>query len=204
MLRRRVRQPQSILSCRSNWPYGTTQRQLQSCLWPCTGGRIQAYTTSETSRPDCFTRLPEPEKVLSSEVLLISIRPQWVRQILARGKTIELRRRPPRLSQPVSALIYETSPAYRLRARCLMGPVISYPPETLWGQVGHRTCVSKQDYDAYFAGRKQAHGIEISSVLEMPSRLTLEWLRREVDFVPPQSWAWASERLLEALEAIRC
>src|SRR4029077_5550410 len=104
------------------------------------------------------------------EVLLISIRPQWVRQILAGTKTIELRRRPPRLSKPVSALIYETSPIYRLRASCLMGPVSSHLPETLWGQVGHRSCVSKQEFDAYFGDRKQAHGIEISCVLEMPSR----------------------------------
>jgi predicted transcriptional regulator len=154
--------------------------------------------------PRSFHAVPEPEKALSSKILLISIRPQWVCKILAGRKTIELRRRPPRLSQPVPALIYETSPVCRLRATCLMGPVSSHPPDTLWGQVGHRSCVSMQEYDAYFAGQKQAHGIEISCVREMPSRLTLEWLRRQADFVPPQSWAWAPERLLEALEAVRC
>jgi len=141
---------------------------------------------------------------MASEVLVISVKPRWVQQILTGRKTVELRRRPPRLAEPVSALVYESGPASRLRASCLMGPVKSHPPHTLWDEVGDRSCVSKEEFDAYFAGRKQAHGIEIGCVLEMPSRLTLEWLRREVGFVPPQSWTWASTRLLEALEAIKC
>lgn len=141
---------------------------------------------------------------MTGEVLLISIRPQWVRQMLAGRKTIEFRRRPPRLSEPVSALVYETGPAYRLRASCLIGPVSSGLPDALWDELGRRSCVSKDEYDAYFEGRERAHGMDIRNVLEMPSQLTLDWLRREAGFVPPQSWAWASKRLLEALEAIRC
>ena len=138
------------------------------------------------------------------KVLLISIRPQWVRQILAGRKTVELRRRPPSLNEPVPALLYETSPAYRLRASCMIGPVRSGPPNALWDELGRRSCASKEEYDAYFEGRERAHGMDLRNVQEMPSHLTLDWLRREAGFVPPQSWAWASKRLLEAVEAIAC
>jgi predicted transcriptional regulator len=141
---------------------------------------------------------------MPSEVLLISIRPQWVREILAGRKTVELRRRPPPLIKPVRALIYETWPSCRLRATCLMGPVRSDLPLALWREVGLHSCVSREEYDVYFQGRRKAHGIDIRDVLEMPSHLTLGWLRSETGFVPPQSWAWASKRLLEALEAFGC
>lgn len=146
----------------------------------------------------------EKGKAMEGKVLLVSVRPRWVREIVVGRKTVELRRRSPRLNEPVRALVYETSPAYRLRASCVMGPVRSEHPDMLWDRVGLRSCVSKEEYYSYFRGRKLAYGIEIRDVVEMSSRLTLDWLRREAGFVPPQSWAWASERLLEVIEPFRC
>jgi predicted transcriptional regulator len=140
---------------------------------------------------------------MADRVLVISIKPKWVSQILSGEKTLELRRRPPWLAQPVSALIYETGPTYRLRAKCLMGPIRSDTPDALWSLVSRCSRVSHEEYDAYFAGAVQAHAIEISRVREMEPELTLARLRRDAGFVVPQSWAWASTRLLEALEPFK-
>ena len=139
------------------------------------------------------------ESTMAQRVLVVSVRPRWVTEIVSGRKTVELRRRPPRLDQPVVSLIYETSPGCRLRAKCLMGPIVTNTPRSLWLQLGDRSGVTINEYDAYFAGTLKAYAIEIQRVEEMPAHLSLEYLRQKANFVVPQSWSWATPRLLEAL-----
>jgi predicted transcriptional regulator len=141
---------------------------------------------------------------MTEQVLVISIKPRWVKQILSREKTVELRRRPPRLHKSVSALIYETGPTYRLRAKCRMGPVRSGSIEAIWMLTSCHSCVTRQEYNNYFDGKAHAHAIEITCVVEMPSYFTLAFLREKAEFVVPQSWAWASARVLKALGPFVC
>ena len=145
----------------------------------------------------------EKGKAMEGKVLLVSVRPRWVREIVVGRKTVELRRRSPRLNEPVRALVYETSPAYPLRASCVMGPVRSEHPDMLWNESVYAPA-SVRRILFLFSGSNLGYGIQIRDVVEMSSRLTLDWLRREAGFVPPQSWAWASERLLEVIEPFRC
>jgi predicted transcriptional regulator len=133
--------------------------------------------------------------------LVFSIRPQWVTQILEGLKTCELRRRPPKLDTPVSALIYETSPARQVRAKCVVGPVVSDAPERLWKRFGSSACVSRDEFDSYFAGLSQAHAIMIQAVEELPKPLSLELLRQKVGFSPPRAWNRASRPLLQVIRA---
>lgn len=136
---------------------------------------------------------------MQQRILVMSIKPRWVTDILAGAKTVELRRRPPKISRPVAALIYETSPSCRIRLKCMMGPVRSFTPQRLWEQINDRCCVSAEEYDAYFADCAQAHAIELSQVEELVGDLSLARLRREADFTAPQAWAWASDGLLECV-----
>lgn len=140
---------------------------------------------------------------MANQVLLISIKPKWVAQILEGSKTVELRRRPPNLQRPVVALIYESGPSCCLRARCTMGPVISRSPEALWHEQGYRSCIERADYHTYFKGKNVAHAIEIHNVMEIAAKPALSYLRKEISFVPPQSWGWACKSLLELLEALQ-
>lgn len=137
-----------------------------------------------------------------AKVLLISIRPKWVGEILSGRKTLELRTRPPQLKEPVQTLIYETSPTCRIRVVCEMGPVLSDQPGTLWDKMDGRSRVQKDEYDKYFEGRSQAHAIEVRRARELQADITLDRLRREANFTAPNSWIWATVRLLEVLERL--
>src|SRR5215210_2434892 len=97
--------------------------------------------------------------VLSMQTLIFSIAPKWIAEILDGRKSIELRRRPPKIIGTVRAYLYETHPSSRLRVRCCMGPVISRSPNVLWEQLGNRSCVSRAHFDEYFANVDVAHAI---------------------------------------------
>ena len=136
----------------------------------------------------------------TNELLVMSIQPQWVDQIVAGLKTVELRRRPPSLSRPTRAIIYETSPRKRVRVICEMGPVTSGPVGEVWKNLGKQSRVSEDHYSRYFDGMSQAHAIHIGKVMEFPNLLPLDVLRSSANFIPPQSWYWAKPALIKFIE----
>jgi predicted transcriptional regulator len=117
----------------------------------------------------------------SPAAVLISIHPRFVEQILTGSKTVELRRRPPRVSPGTPVLIYATRPESKVVGRFKIGKNLSKPREQLWRHVRESAGVSKGEYDSYFADAAEAHAIEIRA----PQRL-----RRPVSLSipPPQSY----------------
>ncbi len=114
--------------------------------------------------------------------VLMSIRPRFAEAILAGKKTVELRRRRPAFAPGTSVLIYISMPEQKVAGRFEAGEVISKAPSALWREVGQRSGVSKAEFDAYFAGCRVAHAIEIRRPARIrPDRLT---------FRPPQSWQY--------------
>jgi predicted transcriptional regulator len=132
--------------------------------------------------------------------LVFSVAPKWVAEILAGRKTFELRRRPPMLSAPVPAYLYETSPACQMRVLCLVGPTTSLPPDALWDELKGRSCVEKSHFDGYFLNLRMAHALEIRNVIDIGTGITLQLLR-EAGFTPPQNWSRAKDRLVDLVEA---
>jgi predicted transcriptional regulator len=128
--------------------------------------------------------------------LVFSIKPRWIEEILEGRKVYELRRRPPKLARATPALLYETSPSCHLRAVCLMGPVVTDLPTELWERVSIGSCVSREEFDQYFAGFALAHAITVHAPRELAAPISLARLRKEANFIAPQSWNWASEKLL--------
>jgi len=135
-------------------------------------------------------------------VLLFSIAPAWVELILSGRKTVELRRRPPKLTRQTPAIVYETSPMCRLRLTCHVGPVVTMPKDRLWEEFASTACVPKADFDSYFFGMSQGSAIHISAAEELPRYLTLGQLRKAIGFRPPQSWSAAPSSLLALLRTL--
>src|SRR6266404_7710232 len=98
-----------------------------------------------------------------NRTLLFSIKPRWADAIISGEKTFELRRRPPKLTTPISAIIYATSPVCALVAECTMGPVLSGSPAQIWDRVSLSSSVSQSEFDDYFRGCWQAHAIVVSN-----------------------------------------
>jgi predicted transcriptional regulator len=133
-----------------------------------------------------------------SRALLFSIKPKWADAIISGEKTFELRRRPPKLTSPVSAIIYATAPVCALVAKCSMGPVLSGPPMQIWDRVSVSSSVTQTEFDDYFRGCWRAHAIVVSNPRKLAKPLSLGYLRDTIRFSAPQAWVWASKDIVIA------
>ena len=137
---------------------------------------------------------------MAMTTLIFSLAPRWIDEVLAGYKTVELRRRPPKLTTAVPAYLYETQPHCRIRVKCSVGPVLSLPVDTLWKAVGSQARVDRDYFNKYFEGSELAHAITIRNVVDVGTTMTLERLRT-LGFTPPQSWCRARSEIVNFVEA---
>lgn len=132
-------------------------------------------------------------------MLLLSIHPKHVDAILAGTKTMELRRRRPRVSSG-DALIYATSPRMELVAMFRIGSVICTELDSLWRSVEGQAGISRREFDTYYAGLTQGVAIKIADVVHFPVPIPLATLRREWQgFHPPQGFRYVDASQLDGL-----
>lgn len=124
-------------------------------------------------------------------------------EILVGRKRYELRRRPPRIAEPMKALLYETTPNCQIRGRCVAGPVISASKDEIWRRVGIQSRLTRREFDLYFGSNLTAHAIALRDVHAF-APISLADLRERIGFVPPQAWGYASDRLLSYIGAEKC
>jgi len=147
----------------------------------------------------CETAGAFVQKTISNNFVVFSISPDWVDAIRSGFKTVELRRRPPKLVKPIHAAIYTTLPRGQIEIICRMGPVLTASPEELWDKCGHKSAVTRDHFDSYFERSAMAHAIEISDVQALKKPLSLAYLREQSKFSPPQSWQWGSVELFRLI-----
>jgi predicted transcriptional regulator len=131
--------------------------------------------------------------------VVISIQPKWAGLIRSGSKTIELRRRFPRLPVGSVAYLYESSPVSSLTARMRIGFVHELPVTELWNLHGKASCVDERYFAEYFAGRDVGYGVHIAQCVPLTKAVPLAELRSKLAFNAPQSWAYASPRLVNSM-----
>jgi predicted transcriptional regulator len=127
--------------------------------------------------------------------VLLSIKPVHVENIVAGTKTFEFRRRLFARRDVKTVLIYATMPVGRFVGEFDIETILQGEPETLWGKTKAGSGISKDYYDAYFAGRSTAFALKISNL-----RLFSEPVRPlDVidDFTPPQSYMYIAGQGLD-------
>jgi predicted transcriptional regulator len=132
--------------------------------------------------------------------IVISIQPIWAGLIRSGQKTIELRRRFPRLPAGSAAYLYESSPACSLTAVLRIGTVHELPVGELWAVHGAASCVDERHFAEYFAGREMGYGVHITACVPLSNSVPLSTLRSQFGFTAPQSWAYASPKLVSTVE----
>ena len=90
--------------------------------------------------------------------IIISIRPEHVRNIMAGRKTVELRRRFPEALATGVLLIYSSSPEQALVGTARIEQVQRMTPEGLWRRFKDKVCITRDLFDAYFAGANEGFG----------------------------------------------
>lgn len=134
-----------------------------------------------------------------SELLLISVKPQFAKKIFKGEKTVELRKSAPlRAKKGSYLLIYVTSPVKELWGVCKIENIINDNPIMLWERVGTKSGISKDDFFAYYSERNNAYGIEISEVKNFnENSIKLDCLKSMFPgFSPPQTYRYIEKKLI--------
>jgi predicted transcriptional regulator len=125
--------------------------------------------------------------------ILLSVRPQYAEMIFDGTKTVELRRaRLKQIGKGTLALIYIPAPVKCLAGAFRIEHVVESPLDELWEKVRTRAGVTREEYDAYFAGTSEGVAIFFSEVWQLIEPVELQAIREHVaGFHPPQGFRYA-------------
>jgi predicted transcriptional regulator len=128
--------------------------------------------------------------------VLLSIRPVHVANILAGTKTFEFRRKLFARKDIRSVLIYCTKPVGRFVGEFDIDGILCDSPDRLWKRTRAGSGISKQYFDDYFGGRKQAYALRIGRVRAFSRHVVPDEV---IDgFSPPQSFMYVEKDLQAA------
>jgi predicted transcriptional regulator len=130
----------------------------------------------------------------------VSIRPHYASKILDGEKTVELRRKFPQVEAlGMTALIYSSSPVSAIVGYARIKHVLKLPVSGIWKQHGAAACISKAEFDAYFAGLRDGFAIVFESVQPLKKCFTAIDLRAQFGIVPPQSYRYITAECVALL-----
>jgi predicted transcriptional regulator len=134
---------------------------------------------------------------------LISIHPRHAHAILDGVKSIELRRRVPKLSVGARLWIYATRPLGAVIGTATVEQVVRGTPEDIWLRFGHQAGLMRSEYDTYFKGANEAIGLILVDVQRSLKCVGIEDLREiRRGFHPPQVLTWISSGEAQALSML--
>lgn len=119
--------------------------------------------------------------------ILISLHPQHCDNVISGIKTVELRRRKPKVSPGTRVWIYSKRPRACIDAVAVIESIHEGSHTHLWRKFGYRVAISRLDFYEYLAGADSACAIVLRSVYPLKRVITLEEIRRQINtFQPPQ------------------
>lgn len=104
--------------------------------------------------------------------ILMSIKPKFVKQILAGTKLFELRKRNFKL-EVKTVIIYESSPTKKIVGEFIIDKIIRDTPQKIYLDYSEKLGISKKEYFEYFRNINVAYAIKIKKVIKYEKELTL-------------------------------
>lgn len=130
-----------------------------------------------------------------SEVLFISIKPEFTEKIFDGSKTIELRKSTPSVAENALLIIYSTVPVKAVIGISRVKTIIKMSPIDLWNKYSRNLGIDKQRFYEYYEDSDYAIGIELENIFKLHNPIPLELIRRFYpSFHPPQTFKYLSKR----------
>ena len=104
--------------------------------------------------------------------VLMSIKPKFVKQILAGTKLFELRKRNFKL-EVKTVIIYESSPTKKIVGEFIIDKIIRDTPQKIYLDYSEKLGISKKEYFEYFRNINVVYAIKIKKVIKYEKELTL-------------------------------
>lgn len=116
--------------------------------------------------------------------VLLSIKPEYVNEIITGNKKYEFRRTIFKRNDIENVYIYSTAPEKKIVGFFKLGKIISDDPETLWENLKEASGIKKEDFFKYFNQKNVGFAIEIQelNIFSKPKHLE--------SISPPQSFCY--------------
>ena len=139
---------------------------------------------------------------MSSNAIVLSIRPQYAEKIFEGSKKVELRRiRPKQIRKGYLVLIYVSSPIQSLVGAFKVDEIIEKPLSELWSLVQDIAGVTKKEFYNYYQGVDTGIGIFFSKVWSLREPIKIQdWQEQGISFHPPQGFRYATADELASLQ----
>lgn len=131
------------------------------------------------------------------QVIMLSIKPEYSSKIKSKTKTVELRKRIPKV-MPDVILVYESAPTKCLSYAVRVTHVHSASVPELWKQVGSVSGITKKEFYAYFGERPKGFAYGLQKILDLPKQFSREDLLSQGIF-PPQDYCFVPEAFADDL-----
>ena len=133
--------------------------------------------------------------------IIISVKPEHARNIIAGRKTVELRRR---FAKEAAIgrwmLLYASSPDQAIVGAARIENVCRMVVESLWSTFRDQVCIPRSAFFRYFSGTKEGVGVILGPVARFDRVIPASELRERFSFRPPQSYLYISGQLTELLD----
>lgn len=127
-------------------------------------------------------------------ILLLSIKPEYVDKLLDGTKKVELRKIKPKLMPGDRVVVYASSPTKAIVGVFEVEKVLEDSPRSLWEQVEKIAGISKKNFDDYYFTSKKAYAIYLKNKEQYDPPLDLDYLKQEMrNFHPPQSYKYLNQ-----------
>ena len=108
--------------------------------------------------------------------LLLSVKPQYAKQILIGAKKIEYRKRLPKDKCIKQVLLYQSNDMMKVVGEFSIDGIIEGSPKDIWEQTHEVGGIGEKEFFAYFNGHEKAYAFKIGQVTIFDKPLTLEEL----------------------------
>lgn len=128
--------------------------------------------------------------------VLLSIKPEFVQQIVNGNKKFEYRKRI--FKQDVeSVIIYSTMPVGKIVGEFKIGEIINDSPEEIWNQTYNFSGITEDFFMDYFSDRVEGFAIKIKDFFQYKSPIDPKDIFK--NFVAPQSFKYIRSNELSEL-----
>lgn len=139
-----------------------------------------------------------------NKALLLSVRAEFTEGILSGTKTVELRRKRPRVSPGDYLILYVPAPVKSIVGVVMVERVVEGRLSTLWRKVRGGCGLTHAEFQLYFRGLPRGYGVFVKNPGRLSSPLPLELLRRVQPGFTPQGYRYLSrDDLLGVLGQLR-
>lgn len=108
--------------------------------------------------------------------ILLSIKPEYVKQIMNGTKKYEYRRRIFKRADVDTVVVYATKPVGKVVGEFQIKQVIADSPKRLWSRTSSYSGLNEKDFYNYFSGLDEAFAIQVSRVKNYSKHLELNEL----------------------------